>query len=251
VIIEEGHMPIRYAPLLATLVFVSLGSPATAQQGMDLSWNSCPMTAANTNKSSACGFSSETEQNNLLATFQLQQNVPDFYGVQVTLDVIVDSPTLPDFWHLEAGGCRDGRLAMGLVGGVLTTCTNAYPGNAMQGGGYVFELHPSGQPDRRQIRGTWTRGDGQVVGLTAGVRYYGARLILTIADGDANLCAGCSLPACIILRSTQVLTGSGSGPLITQPLTRNFVTWQGGDPECAQPVQDQRTTWGGVKSLYR
>ena len=112
-----------------------------------------------------------------------------------------------------------------------------------------------GGPNRARVR-TACAVNGTT--LVNGVdEYYIQRILITNARSTGvGACSGCQDGACIVLNSTLLTQPAGVGDyLLTNPLNRNWVQWQGGAGDvpggCPAATPTQNRTWGAVKSLYR
>ena len=65
-------------------------------------------------------------------------------------------------------------------------------------------------------------------------------------------CTGCSVPACVVLNSVNVVTALLTQEFLGTATTpgSNLATWQGQGPNCLQ-VSARPATWGQLKALYR
>jgi hypothetical protein len=80
--------------------------------------------------------------------------------------------------------------------------------------------------------------------------------VLTLTWDDAvaegATCAGCDVPACILLSRVDVITGfQYIATPITQPELRQLVTFYGGTASCIGAVPARNASWGQIKALYR
>jgi hypothetical protein len=221
--------------------------PPPALFGVNLGWNNCGTTVATSNKSFACDDNATSFQ--LVGSFKHGFDVADFVAVSAAVDVSVGAPSVPDWFALGTGGCREGELTLNNVGAVAG-CTNPYSG-ANQGGGYVIENGPT--PDRFRIRLDWAR---DLPGfLNGSVRNTAFLLGLSSAnsfDEGFGMCAGCNVPACLVLNAVEVFSQSqGRTRIIETPEVRNWATWQGGTGSCPGATPARKATWGQVKALYR
>lgn len=92
----------------------------------------------------------------------------------------------------------------------------------------------------------------------AGSEYYSMNFVVNNAKTvGTGACAGCLDPVCIVLNEiliTQPAGTPGESPAVTDLLTSNYVTWQGGQiaaPGCPAATPTVNRTWGQVKSIYR
>ena len=103
---------------------------------------------------------------------------------------------------------------------------------------------PDGLPD--------TRYDTVPLPVPQGVEAYCFKLTIDHAKTiGADACAGCLEGVCVVLNEIKLNENQPWERVITNPLSRNYVTWQGGIPDCPGATPVRNTTWGRVKSLYR
>ena len=181
-------------------------------------------------------------------------------GEEAWLNLIVDAPTVPDFWHLELGGCRDGSLYVEAVfTGFATTACRNYWGTAAQGGyNWTSNWTPDQtySPNRATLQMVYARAFDSAGPMTEGMEYYVFRAFLDdahVVDDGSGVCAGCSLPACFVWTRLRLTQPVGVGDVDIRDPIVGYVTWQGGSPNipCPAATPARRSTWGQVKTLYR
>jgi hypothetical protein len=191
--------------------------------------------------------------------------------MQAVIDVRSDQPALPDWWKLGSGECRQGNWGfpgtfIGIGTGATGACQNPWAGGNI-GGGYQWSTESKGDPSNpTEVVPGWGRikialARDTEVAIVAGQQYVAGVLTLDTA-GDVDLgsgvCAGCALPGCLVLNQMELYqtVGSPGGDkiILTAPITRSNVTWQGGSiggSGCPAAVPVHNVTWGSIKSLYR
>src|SRR5439155_10010677 len=100
--------------------------------------------------------------------------------------------------------------------------------------GYAYDVG-FGSPDRARLRVQYAVPFDQRGPLDPEIEYYAFKVNLTPSKSTGSgSCGGCEVPACIVLNSLQLFQSpeKGNDPDLTDPLIRNFVTWQGGTPNC-------------------
>lgn len=257
--------------LVLTSALLVLGASAASAQ-INLAWRNCHAVTAGTtsalqNVSYACdgnGLPNSNQQRGVMS-FLAPPNVTQFVGTQMVLDIQTDQASLPDYWRLGLGECRDGSFAfpVSLSGvGNTTTCRNPWAGGGLGGGfQYTSEFE---SPARARVLMAFAR-DTEVP-LIANQQYIaGMFTIDTIKDFDdgsigTGQCDGCAAPACLVLNEVDVLQTAGQTPpaqdiyVLTAQATRRWVTWQGGAVPgggCPGATPSKSATWGSVKALYR
>ncbi|HKQ58774.1 MAG TPA: hypothetical protein VJY35_12975 [Candidatus Eisenbacteria bacterium] len=248
---------LKQAPLYVLL----LVAPAAASAaGINLSWNDCfSSRGPATNQDFACD--TNTGSHVLVATFDPPAGVTKLIGASAVVDVATDGSDLPSWWQLGVGGCRAASLQLDLGSGETPFCSTYWPGVAA--GSLAYTTGAGGFPFRMRIHVSMGIPEAIAGAVDSGTEYYGFRLLLdNAASTGAGACAGCDVPACIILTSIWLYQPPAFGDLaICSPLLSNVATWQGGRSDCtgAAPwwptdcatTPAQNRTWGAIKSLYR
>ena len=256
--------------LLSTASLLLCASLAHAQ--LNIAWNNCiTQGTAAADKAYACDGSGNGPPFRAVMSFIAPANLDHFVAISAGLDVRSSSlPTLPDFWKLGVGECRDGNFSFpisltGIGTGTTGVCRNPWAGGQL-GGGFLYssetritEIGPVPAPGWGRMTLALARADEAQ--LIQGQQYVaGAFTLDTFNDVDSGtgVCAGCALPACIVFNSLELnqSVGSPGGDIIilTGAAVRNFITWQGGavgGNGCPLEVPVRNVTWGRVKSIYR
>ncbi len=243
---------------LVTAALLSMASPAFAvpDPGLNLAWTTCASQGGTSNLDFACN--DDFAQLDLAMTFVLAAAAPGVTGIEIVVDLISATPTLPAWWDLGSGGCREGNLFASPAAPAGTLCTDWALGTA-DGGLAAYNnvggsVPPADQPAHRHI----------VMGfavpaprdLQIATEYEAGTIGLhtshTVA-GSPGPCAGCSTPVCIVLNSMNIVPGVDPGRRVTNPSAgfSNRVTWQGGAGANCAAVPVKNATWGHVKALYR
>ena len=246
------------AVLAAALVACALAArPADAAEGIYLTWNDCALGASQTsNLDFACADNGGT--NELFCAFTMPQAANNVIAIEVVVDIQHSTTALPDWWRLDAGGCRGGSLMAAPNPGSRTACVDMWQGTGAIAGiqGYI-PTEPRGADSQARIKVAASVLPPDAVSLDATSMYYGVRIILNNAKtvGLAS-CAGCTQPACLVLNSVLIgrIPGSPGGDLFLQtpgPSGANWARWQGGSGADCAAVPVRNRAWGQVKSLYR
>jgi hypothetical protein len=250
--------------VLTGALLVMSASIASAQ--INLAWRNCiAITAGGASALQNVNYACDGSLNGVpfkgVLSFIAPANTAHFVGADALLDVQTADPTLPDFWQLGLGECRDGNFSYpaSLTGiGNTGSCRNPFAGGGT-GGGFQYDVQPGGVRARVQL--AFARADE--FALVAGAQYIAGMFTLdTFKDvdlGDGE-CAGCAVPACLVLNQINVLQTAGQTPpsqdqnVLTAAATRQYITWQGGavgGAGCPAETPTKNKTWGSVKSLYR
>jgi hypothetical protein len=232
-------------------------APAVAAEEIALAWDDCiEGGAALLDMQGECDFNLGFVP--LFPSFRVPQSTPaDVIGVELVIDVQHAGTTLPDWWRMSPGDCRDGALSADGDFSAAPGCADPWAGGgAAQVQGYLVTL-PYGQASQARILAVAGVPSIEAKALDAAIVYHAARIRLSKEKSSgAFSCIGCTSGACLVLNGIIVrrLPGSPGGDLtLTIPRngTQNRVTWNGGQGADCSAVPVRRATWGLVKSLYR
>lgn len=242
------------AALAAILALACFVIPrAQGAEALYLSWNDCPGGFGSTqSRVFGCGTNNGAE--NLIAAFSVAQPLDSVIGIEAVVDIQVAADSLPPWWQLGAGGCRDGLLSANENFTSDTTCADPWKDTGVA---VVqdFQLHqPRGGTSQARIEAVVSIPAPNIARLDAGTTYYGVRLVISHEFSIA--CTGCQFPACIVLNSIwlrRVPGAPGGDLLLTVPGASdgNFARWQNGQQGDCQAVPVHRVTWGRLRSFYR
>ena len=221
--------------------------------GINLFWDECGP-AGVSNKSFACDRNGGEDI--LIASFVLPKDVPDFVGILAQVDIRTPG-VLPDWWRhgdrLRFGDeCRD-TSGLNVLAEFenLSVCVDPYRGIRTSGYAYDVEFFSE---DRARLRFQCAMEPKMTNALVVDEEYYGFQMILLHdkAVGE-EACAGCALPACIVLNEVRVSPASVIPEVVlTNPERQNYAKWQEeAIPHCPEATRVPPTTWGRVRALYR
>jgi len=241
--------------LLTSAVLLALTASAASAGGVNLSWGDCggfgqqdAVFACNTNT----GLPFQ-----LFASFQPNTGMTDLVANEWAIDLQSAGATLPAWWDLKgtadpAGRCRDAGIVhnTNFASGPFS-CIDPWAG-AIGAQGFSYRAEPG--TNRARITGVQALNAEFPVPADPATEYYSFALIINRSKtvGTPN-CADCSVPVCIVLNEIT-LNGLASTQKVNSPLTRNFVTWQGGGvgaPGCPLATPTTKSSWGKIKSIYR
>jgi hypothetical protein len=195
--------------------------------GVNLSWDDCGRAGADV-KTFACDTNAG-DPFTLVGSFVPPSGVFEFLGATATVDVRSQTSVLPDWWRMNNGACRRGRLSSSFdfTGDAWQSCLDFAQGRAA--GGHSYEVELTGANTAR-LRLTWAvpfdaRGE-----LTAGHEYYAfqARIARAQTTGDGS-CPGCEVPVEIALREIQLFQPPARAldPVLRTAVDNAIVLWQG------------------------
>jgi hypothetical protein len=260
-------------PIILALVFASMTASApVAHAQLNLAWNNCITQAtAAADKAYACDGSANGIAFRAVLSFVSPANLDFFVGMQAVVDVRASTlPTLPDWWKLGLGECRDGNFSFpvsltGVGTGTSGVCRNPWAGGGT-GGGFLWLSENKGDTEPPTLSPGWGRvklalARDTEASLIQGQQYVAGMFTLDSfndVDTGGGTCAGCALPACLVFNQVELLqvAGSPGGDIVVlnTPATRAFITWQGGaigGNGCPIEVPVRNATWGSIKAIYR
>ncbi len=242
--------------LLAALAFGARG--ANAAQELWLTWWDCPLDlAASHDQTFQCD--SDIPILPLFVSFRPPSDTgADVIGIECVVDVQHALPAIPDWWRLSVSSeCRSGQLTASSDFSSGGACADPWSGaGAAEVQGYVYG-EPRNSTSQLRIKAVAAVPSSTPATLSQSSLYYGLRLLLgTLHTSISPTCEGCLAPACLVLNSILIrrLPGSPGGDLlIVSPggVEGNRATWRGGAGADCALVPARRTSWGGIKSLYR
>ncbi len=147
-------------------------------------------------------------------------------------------------------GCRELSTSFDFTGG-SSSCTDFYAGLAA--GGFAYDVG-FGDVDRARLRVSVAVPIDNLGPVDPGTEYYAFRASINRAKSTGvGSCAGCSVPACIVLNEIQLfqVPEAGNDPEITAAAGSNHVLWQSSTTGCAASAGGRTRSWGQLKSLYR
>jgi hypothetical protein len=241
--------------LLITGVLLALTATVASAAGINLYWNECSSGTApvpTINKAFVCNTNNGT--NNLYASFDPPAGVVALNGNNLILDLQSASNPLPGWWKFTS--CRTTALSANTVFAASGLCADPWNGGSPGISAYIENF--GGNPQRARMGGSVSIATGQPA--PSGTEYYSLIIAIKNAGTIGTACApqsGCLDPVCIVLNEiklTQPAGTPGGSPVLTNPLTNNFATWQGGavgGAGCPGATPAVNRTWGSVKSIYR
>ncbi len=242
---------VRRVILIVSAVLV-LGVAAAHGEAINLSWNNCPSgVSAADDITFACDDESKVMV--LVGSFIAPSGIDQFIGLEGSVQLIADNG-IPDFWQLGADGCRStsGTPAFAFPG--MSGCST--PWNSQTLGFWDYSNHdPQLPPGRGHMRVDAVRPSNQALQLSSGREYYAFQM--KIVMDAATTCQGCRDPVCFVLNSITLYQPSdvADASVITNPATRNYVTWQGGGTgtgcSAAGARTTKRMTLGQIRGRYR
>ncbi len=236
---------------LAAALLVFGATSALAQAGLNLYWNGCSVDGA-TAATFACNTNSGS--NFMYGSVVLGVDMTDYLGTSAVVDMTFESGAIPDWWAVNAGGCRANSASMSFdPNNNATGCTtdiwnfnNPTPVTTVQTG-----IHGANWV---RLNGAAAIPAGSEIPLNAdGTEYWVFRISINHQKtAGTGACAGCDIPACIVLNECKLQTPLGAhDQQLTQESTNRWLTWNGTPTNCPASTPALNRTWGAVKNLYR
>lgn len=231
--------------------------------GIELAWNACfGHAGAAEVMISNCDTNAGSQA--MYVSFRPPAGIARLEGIEVFIDYVVPSspwscpqtdigsgPPLPCWWNFANGQLRQDQLVTLHVsptdanGHPLVRCDNHYfldQGAAGGGGMLVTGIN------RGRLLGLAAIPAGTGLPVEAEAQQYGIGFrILNRNTVPAESCSGCTSSACFVVNTVN-LTSSGVPNVVLQvphPGAANWVAWR---PNTTPTL---KSTWGGIKSLYR
>lgn len=234
--------------LAACLLSLALAHPAVAQS--EITWVCC---GAQTGALHTFSCDNDTAMHVISLSFVAPAGVTEFVGIEARIDIKIAAPSIPLFWQIGPGGCRPGASFLSFE---VADAADLWP--PFFAGGTSFQPSAINPNEARLLLVAATSLPRP---LTAGRRYEAVRIVI---DSRAYTCAGCDIPACLMLVETRLAQSAGVGDFILSG-TSSAIGWQcpalgpytdadgvaceTDHAGCAVPVDP--TSWGRLKTLYR
>lgn len=239
------------------LLLLTLTASVAAAGGVAMSWGDyCGLSNGGPyNLTWACR-NDTTTRIRATCSFMPDESHPDLVGLTVCLAGVSEAATLPDWWQLGTGGCREGALTLSLDGSAMVggaeACIDPWAGLAT---GLLGDWVVLGG----QFRTTATCTLAQPVSIQAGRKYFACQFRMDARRTTSGECIGCLYPLMLAISSIELhFAGGGEPEVLDRPYPRdgrclsyqNTTIWS--DLCSYYPIVPVRnSTWGQIKSLYR
>ena len=251
-----ARTPLVFALAGALIAACLTGRPASGA-GLSISWQDCSPPVGGGFNNQAFGCASDIQEFPLFPSFTLAASMDSVYSMELVVDFIVATDSLPPWWQM-APGCRPNGWAAdaALSSSPTFTCNNDAWGGLGTGSfqGWIPGTPGGSNRHARLLVAAGTLPQNAVT-LVANQTYTACRILLRTTN-TTTCNEGCSTPACMVFNSLlirQFHTPTDLETLISGPdlggSDRAF--WQGGAGADCAAVPIRRTTWGAVKALYR
>jgi hypothetical protein len=160
--------------------------------------------------------------------------VTEFLGLSAQIDITTTTSTLPDWWGHGAAYCR-GTTGLAVSFDFTTgpfACADFFTGQAA--GGFAYDVGFA-SPGRARLRIQAAVPFDQRGPVDPPIEYYAFKVnLLRSRSAGTGSCAGCDLPACIVLNEIQLFQPPQRNfdPVLNNPASRSLVHWQAPVPGC-------------------
>jgi hypothetical protein len=249
--------------LITGALLTLMAGAAIAAPGINLSWDDCGLNGL-VDKTFLCDVN--TGGDALVGSFVGPGcGLDSLNGSEMVVDLQFAGAIVPPWWDLKnAGSCRPTGSSVSFDFTAMGNCADYWHGTAI--GGYVWQMG-FGAANRARMKAVCAIAPTAAGPWNNQPETYAFQFTVnhtkTVGSG---FCDGCLVSGCMVfntIRLTQnagatrpadayCFNGYGGTKVITAPYTRNYVSWQGGIPNCGNFTTPTRNaTWGQVKSLYR
>ncbi len=218
-------------------------------------WLRCSLDAGFASRTFDC--SNDVVEHPLVVALSVAAPIDSVLGFEADIALQASGATLPDWWQVQPGGCRAGRIGADRNFDFGSNCADPFSGAGVA----VFQSlvlgEPRGQANQARLLASAAVPSNQPGMLEPGPVYQVCRVVVR-SGGTVTppACPGCSEPVCMVLNEVRVLYRS-QGVLQTSRLTLpasgngNWIGWQSTPGVPCLTVPTRRTSWGAIKTLYR
>jgi hypothetical protein len=211
------------ALLLALAAPASL-APVAHAGGVNFNWGTVCYTEAPVNfRTFACETNSGAHP--MTMSFKLDSAMPDVVGIEIAVEGVSDDGAIPDWWKLDAAGCRPNALLYSGYNSAVATETCA---DWNGGAGYGVPATYAWDTNRAHVTAAYAIDASAPFAMQAGVEYYAGTLSLRNANTvGPGACAGCGAGFTWWISKITVAGLSGRRDDLTQgmPGGNQFLYW--------------------------
>jgi hypothetical protein len=241
--------------LLLTGILLALMAPMALAGGVNINWGSGCWTDGTPVNDLAWICNRNTGSATMTCSFAVSQAMPNFVGVEVTLEGLTEAAVMPAWWQMGAGQCRASEISAGanFLAAPQNNCVDMWK-NKASGGLAIYDWGPLwGGNNRAHMLVGYAVSAETPIPLDPAVEYYAAQVFIsygkTVGEGS---CAGCLTPMFWGFYSMKAAELTRY-EMLTEvlPAGNQCLTWQHSTLPCTRPTPARNSTWGQVKSLYR
>lgn len=232
------------------LLALSAGLALAGPGGLNLGWGDCEGLPATGARVFAC--TSNSGSNILTGSFVAPCCVTAMSANEIVVDLQTSGAALSNWWRIGTGQCRPTSISANIS--FPATCLDYWALQAtIAPPNYTIGV---GGANRARIKDlvALPAGNAGITSIDEGTETYSFNMVVNNAKSTGlGACSGCLDGACIVLNSIKLnqVVGTPGGDKFVSLGIRNYVTWQGGSPDCPGATPTQNSTWGSVKALYR
>ncbi len=239
----------------AVLAVCVAASSARADEAIELRWLRCTLDGGLASRTFDCNV--DLADQPMVVAISVAAPVDSVLGFVADIAMQTSSPTLPDWWQFQPGGCRDGLATADVAFDSGSNCGDPFSGAGVAVFQSLTPGEPRGLPSQARMLASVAVPSPQPGMLEPGTVYNVCRVVVhgggTVSPPS---CAGCLEPVCLVLNEVRVLYRS-QGVVQTSRLTlpsagnANWIGWQSTPGTPCLTVPTRRSSWGALKSLYR
>jgi hypothetical protein len=240
--------------LMAGALLALTAGMASAQSGLNLSWNDCGVNGQ-LQRNFACTTNSGA--NTMVGSIVIGADMPQLNGHEGVFDMQTNQAALSPWWTFTTPATTTPCTRLGSTVSAdfnFLANVNCVDPWANSGFGGVNWAGGFNGPNRGRIRTVYAINPSTAADATT--EYYVVKVTFTNGkSAGAGACPGCLDGACFVFNSSKMTQPLGVGNYtVSGPVLRDYVQWQGGGNlggQCPGATPTQTRTWGSVKSLYR
>ena len=231
----------RMLTMFALAATVCLAAtPAEAQKGtVRLSWTNCDPVLQNLN------FTGPGQSEKLILSTVGSEDMHKGYRFKIKVG---NGGTMPDAWRFDAAGCNNGQLSLSTA--LLNKACPAFQGtNPLPIFNYGYQVDGANTATFDILNAYDTADPAAATRYTLVQGTFDHLFSDSGPQDPAVACGNADAPMCFLLFYTEFLN-----PDLTSNefgIENDWVTWNGNTSPGCPGVQNEATTWGRVKGLYR
>jgi len=251
--------------LLLTGAMLALLAPMALAGGVNINWGSGCWSDGTRLEDLAFACNTNSGYASMTCSFMTSYAQPDFVGLEIDLEGMSATCTIPSWWQMGSGECRRSAISASAdsLTGPQIGCVDMWQNQAIGGLAYYYDganTNPWELPARRaRMVAVFAVPAESPIPLEPDVEYYAASIRITYAKtvGEGS-CSGCQYPFLWGLYSIKVAELT-QYEMLTEVLPdgNQCLRWQhaaascyyGFSSDCIVPTRNP--TWGQIKTLYR
>ncbi len=250
----------RALPFLFVAVLLAACTAPALAGGVSMSWgNYCSWSEGGPTSLTWYCRNDTTTRIRMTCSFRPIRTHPAFVGLHVTLVGMTEASSVPDWWQLGDGGCREGALTLSTDGSAMaggpSVCADPWGGAAV---GTLGEWEIP-WPGSNRIEVTADCSLVEPVPIEAERQYFACQFRVDASGTVSGECGGCLAPWIFALYHIELRFAGGTPPEMLDSAPAHgyrcliYNNCGLSDMGCYSDtgVPTRSSTWGQIKSLYR